>query len=198
MITLVVENGQREIKMEQTWIDQLETDHLAACQRDKLPMSLQGRAKAIAGENSPRQNCEIALRLVDGAGFWHVSGAVQDAVATMPLCMRGNLSLAFLVGKLGQQSVAVYYGCAVCGKDHVWQAGQRVQQVDSVACRAVGLHQPRPLADGQRTVHLNTRIHPWIDRINHVEVGRWTHQIVPKPGTPHGVPNPVQHSRCHP
>ena len=59
----------------------------------------------------------------------------------MPLLHASATSAsAFLIGELGEQSVAVYHGGAVCGKDHVRHAGQRVQQVDSVACRAVGLH----------------------------------------------------------
>ena len=85
MITLVVEDGQRKIKMEETRVDQLEADHLATSQRGKLPMSLQSCPEAIAGEDSPRQNGEIALRLVDGdAGSGMSPPPYKMPLLTMP------------------------------------------------------------------------------------------------------------------
>ena len=52
----------------------------------------------------------------------------------MPICMRRSFRLALLVGELGRKSVAVYYGRAVRGKDHVRHVGQRLKKIYAVAC----------------------------------------------------------------
>jgi hypothetical protein len=62
----------------------------------------------------------------------------------------------------------------------------------------IRIDEPQPLPDGQDTIHMAARIHPGVDRIGHIEVGRRAHQVMPKSGMAHGVPEVVQHCGCHP
>ena len=142
VITLVVEDGQSKVEMEESRVDQLKADHLAISQRGKLAMSLWSCPEAVAGKDFPRQHGEIALGLVDGDCRLHISSAVQDAVPLMPRRVHRGFCLTFRVGESCRQRATIHHCGAVRSEDHVGQTGQRLQQVNSMACRAVGVNQP--------------------------------------------------------
>jgi hypothetical protein len=120
VVTLVVQDGQSKIKVEEPGVDQFEAEHFPTSQRGELTMSRQRCPEAIASQDSSRQHGEIALCLVDRNGRLHAS-AVQGAVALMPRRVDRDFPAALWIGESGRQRVAIDHGGAVRGIDHVGQ-----------------------------------------------------------------------------
>jgi len=69
--------------MEPTRIDELKADNLAARQYCELAVSLQRSPKAVAGKDSPRQDGEIALGLIDRVRPRQVPAAARCLLANL-------------------------------------------------------------------------------------------------------------------
>jgi hypothetical protein len=77
----------------------------------------------------------------------------------------------------------------VGGEDEVRQDGVRRERLDLRACFAKGLDERVPLALCPRAIDLHGDVHPGVDGVGDVEMGRRTHEVAPAPGEVlgHGV-----------
>ncbi len=108
-----------------------------------------------------------------------------EAVGAEPRGVGGPFGGALRVAETSGQHPAVHDSGPVRGEDHVRQTGQGVDQLDGVSQRDVQVTQFLPLRDGKPLVDRFAEVHPWIDRVGDVEMGRRTHEVSP----------PAEHTR---
>src|SRR5687767_9156333 len=104
-------------------------------------MRLPRCSEAVTGEDALRQHGEITLSLIDRHGWLYVAPAVQGAVLQMPRRVNRSFRGTLWIGESGRQRAAIHHSGAVGGIDHVGQVGHWLQEVHSMACRAIGVNQ---------------------------------------------------------
>ena len=155
-------------------VDELERHDLAV--EDARGLGVRGAfgAKARAREDHVADDGEVAFALVAVLGFVH-----GESLRPKPVGVERLFALALREAEPRAERDAVDDERAVGGEHHVGQTRRGLDGLDLVARRDVRGPQLLPLRGGSGPVDGPVGVHPRVDHVDDVEVGRRAHQIAP-------------------
>lgn len=170
----VVEHGDGRVQVVEPRVDEQQRHERPREDALGLGVRAQRGAEPVPREHGVTDDEEVTLSLVLVHRFRHVRQPCDVAQpGGMGDCLVGSLGMP----EAGPERAVTEHERTVRGEHHVGQPSDRFQHVDPVSELDIAVAQLLPLAHREGAVDRTAGVHPRVDRVPDLEVGRRAHQV---------------------